>query len=94
MTVLDRGAAWLDTGSLTSVMQSTEFVRVIEERQGVKVGCLEAAVWRARFIDDERPGSLGTCGYGSHLSDQRRPVVGHAEPGGGAGPLHNGEAGQ
>ena len=71
VTVLDRGTAWLDTGTFSSLMQAAEFVRVIEERQGMKIGCLEEAAWRAGFISDERLRALAEpllkSGYGSYL---------------------------
>ncbi|MEV6969578.1 glucose-1-phosphate thymidylyltransferase RfbA [Hamadaea sp. NPDC051192] len=71
VTVLDRGTAWLDTGTFSSMMQAAEFVRVIEERQGLKIGCVEEAAWRAGFIDDNRLGSLAQplrkSGYGDYL---------------------------
>jgi glucose-1-phosphate thymidylyltransferase len=71
VTVLDRGTAWLDTGTFASLMQAAEFVRVIEERQGMKIGCIEEAAWRAGFIDDARLRALAEplvkSGYGSYL---------------------------
>ncbi|MGW1805084.1 glucose-1-phosphate thymidylyltransferase RfbA [Streptomyces sp. NPDC002078] len=71
VTRLDRGTAWLDTGTFTSMMQASEFVRVIEERQGFKVGCVEEAVWRAGLIDDDRLRELAQpllkSGYGHYL---------------------------
>jgi glucose-1-phosphate thymidylyltransferase len=73
VTVLDRGTAWLDTGTFTSLVQAAEFVRVIEERQGFKIGCVEEAVWRAGFIDDaelrELAEPLTKSGYGNYLLD-------------------------
>ncbi|MER6280897.1 glucose-1-phosphate thymidylyltransferase RfbA [Streptomyces sp900105245] len=71
VTRLDRGTAWLDTGTFTSMVQAAEFVRVIEERQGLKVGCIEEAVWRAGLIDDDRLRDLARpllkSGYGDYL---------------------------
>ncbi|MET7715063.1 glucose-1-phosphate thymidylyltransferase RfbA [Streptomyces sp. NPDC005407] len=71
VTRLDRGTAWLDTGTFGSMVQASEFVRVIEERQGFKVGCIEEAVWRAGLIDDDRLRELAQpllkSGYGQYL---------------------------
>lgn len=71
VTRLDRGTAWLDTGTFTSMVQAAEFVRVIEERQGFKIGCVEEAVWRAGLIDDEQLRELAEpllkSGYGHYL---------------------------
>jgi glucose-1-phosphate thymidylyltransferase len=73
VTVLDRGTAWLDTGTFSSMMQAAEFVRVIEERQGMKIGCLEEEVWRAGLIDDDQLRTLAAplikSGYGRYLLD-------------------------
>ena len=69
--VLDRGIAWLDTGTFESMMQASEYVRVIEERQGLKIGCIEEIAWRAGWIDDaalERLAQpLKKSGYGVYL---------------------------
>ena len=71
VTVLDRGTVWLDTGTFQSMVQASEYVRVIEERQGLKIGCVEEAAWRAGFIDDaallELAGPLEKSGYGMYL---------------------------
>jgi glucose-1-phosphate thymidylyltransferase len=71
VSVLPRGTAWLDTGTHVSMMQAAEFVRVVEERQGWKIGCIEEIAWRRGFIDDERleqlAGPLQKSGYGDYL---------------------------
>ncbi|WP_433554456.1 glucose-1-phosphate thymidylyltransferase RfbA [Micromonospora zamorensis] len=71
VTVLDRGTAWLDTGTFTSMMQAAEFVRVVEERQGLKIGCVEEVAWRAGLIDDDQLRALAApltkSGYGDYL---------------------------
>ncbi|MET0725537.1 MAG: glucose-1-phosphate thymidylyltransferase RfbA [Leifsonia sp.] len=70
--ILDRGTAWLDTGTFASMMQASEYVRVIEERQGHKIGCIEEISWRAGWIDDDRvrqlADGLAKSGYGRYLS--------------------------
>ena len=70
--VLDRGTAWLDTGTFESMVQATEFVKVVEDRQGFKIGCIEEIAWRAGWIDDEQlhrlAAPLHKSGYGHYLS--------------------------
>jgi glucose-1-phosphate thymidylyltransferase len=69
--VLDRGTAWLDTGTFESMMQASEYVRVIEDRQGFKIGCLEEIAWRAGWISDQQLKELAAplikSGYGRYL---------------------------
>jgi glucose-1-phosphate thymidylyltransferase len=69
--VLDRGTAWLDTGTFDSMMQAAEFVRVIEERQGLRIGSPEEIAWREGFIDDAALRALAEplvkSGYGTYL---------------------------
>lgn len=69
--ILSRGTAWLDTGTFNSLMQAGQFVQVLEERQGLKVGCVEEIAWRQGFIDDARLEELAQpllkSGYGTYL---------------------------
>jgi glucose-1-phosphate thymidylyltransferase len=68
---LDRGTAWLDTGTFESMMQAGEYVRVIEARQGLKIGCIEEIAWRAGWLDDDGMRRLAAplvkSGYGDYL---------------------------
>lgn len=69
--VLDRGTAWLDTGTFASLMQAGNFVQIIEERQGLKVGCIEEVAYKMNFIDSHQLEKLATLlhksGYGKYL---------------------------
>jgi glucose-1-phosphate thymidylyltransferase len=71
VSILDRGTAWLDTGTFNSLMQASQFVQVIEERQGLKIGSIEEAAFKMGFIDAEQLKSLALpllkSGYGAHL---------------------------
>ena len=74
--VLERGTAWLDTGTFESMMQASEYVRVIEDRQGFKIGCVEEISWRNGWIDDAQLAALAAplvkSGYGQYLATLRR----------------------
>ncbi|MBZ4036553.1 glucose-1-phosphate thymidylyltransferase RfbA [Flavobacterium sp. 17A] len=69
--ILSRGTAWLDTGTFNSLMQAGQFVQVLEERQGLKVGCIEEIAWRQGFINDAQLEELARpllkSGYGTYL---------------------------
>ena len=69
--ILDRGTAWLDTGTFASLMQAGQFVQVIEERQGLKIGSIEESAFRMNFIDAAQLEELATplikSGYGKYL---------------------------
>lgn len=71
VSVLDKGTAWLDTGTFKSLMQASQFVQVIEERQGLKIGAIEEAAYRMGYIDKSQlqtlAASLTKSGYGKHL---------------------------
>jgi glucose-1-phosphate thymidylyltransferase len=69
--VMHRGTAWLDTGTVTSLIAAGNFVQAIEERQGLKIGCPEEVAWRMGFLDDaglaQRADALTKSGYGTYL---------------------------
>ena len=71
VAVLDRGTAWLDTGTFASLMQAGQFVQVIEERQGLKIGCIEEVAFKNGFISSNELKQIATplvkSGYGSYL---------------------------
>lgn len=74
--LLSRGTAWLDTGTFLSLLQAGEFVHVVEERQGFKIGCIEEVAWRMKFIDDQQLENLASAvdksGYGEYLRGLKR----------------------
>jgi glucose-1-phosphate thymidylyltransferase len=71
VSLLARGAAWLDTGTFASLVQASEFVRVVEERQGLKIGCPEEVAWRNGWLTDGQlaaaANALSRSGYGDYL---------------------------
>jgi glucose-1-phosphate thymidylyltransferase len=74
VSILDRGTAWLDTGTFNSLMQASQFVQVIEERQGLKIGSIEQAAYKMGFIDKEQLNKISEplikSGYAKHLREQ------------------------
>ena len=72
VAILDRGTAWLDTGTFNSLMQAAQYVQVIEERQGLKIGCIEEVAFREGFIDKNQLKKLAEplfkSGYGNYLA--------------------------
>ena len=73
VSIMDRGTAWLDTGTFASLMQAGQFVQVIEERQGQKIGCIEEVAFKMGYITKEKlmqiAQPLTKSGYGNYLLD-------------------------
>uniref|UniRef100_UPI0026F2C594 sugar nucleotidyltransferase n=2 Tax=Apibacter TaxID=1778601 RepID=UPI0026F2C594 len=71
--VMDRGTAWLDTGTFDSLHDATEYIRVIEKRQGIKIGCIEETAYKRGFISIEKlyeiANKYGKSGYGEYLKN-------------------------
>ena len=72
MSLFERGTAWLDTGTFSSMNDATEYIRVIEKRTGIKVGCIEEAAYRQGFINNEQLEKIAEpllkSGYGKYLN--------------------------
>jgi len=73
VSIMDRGTAWLDTGTFDSLMQATQFVHVIEQRQGIKIACIEEIAYRKKFITKDQVRAIAQpllkSGYGQYLLD-------------------------
>jgi glucose-1-phosphate thymidylyltransferase len=71
VSIMDRGTAWLDTGTFDSLMQASQFVQVIEQRQGIKIACIEEIAYRKGFINKEQVEAMAKplikSGYGEYL---------------------------
>jgi glucose-1-phosphate thymidylyltransferase len=71
--ILPRGTAWLDTGTFNDLNDASEFVRTVQKRQGLSIGCPEEVAWRLGFLSDdelqERAAPLAKSGYGKYLLD-------------------------
>jgi glucose-1-phosphate thymidylyltransferase len=76
VSIMDRGTAWLDTGTFDSLLQATQFVHVIEQRQGIKIACIEEIAFRKKFISREQVEAIAQpllkSGYGQYLLDMIR----------------------
>jgi glucose-1-phosphate thymidylyltransferase len=77
VSILERGTAWLDTGTFDSLMQASMFIQVIEQRQGIKIACIEEIAWRKGFIDQSQLMKLAEplmkSGYGTYLAGLLNP---------------------
>lgn len=73
VSIMDRGTAWLDTGTFDSLLQATQFVHVIEQRQGIKIACIEEIAYRKKFITKDQVKAIAQpllkSGYGQYLLD-------------------------